>query len=1047
MDIEESPVVVSAETTNEPHCDFQDETIFERNRLPPRAYFIPHHSVLLNGQWKFHYATNPALAPLITEELNEVSTINVPGHWQLQGYGKPHYTNVQFPFPVDPPYIPTENQTGTYETDFRIPQKWENDGDLYYRLRFDGVDSAFHIYLNGVEVGYSQGSRNAAEFDISHLVRLGAENSNRLRVQVYQWCDASYIEDQDQWWLSGIFRDVHLIAFPKVGHIEDFSVRTKLDAEYENAVLEVGLRYLLSIPTTVKVTLRSRNTLEEPLVIEQCFSLEAQSSETCLNFEIVRPEKWTAETPTLYDLSISLVEGSKVLQNIRHPVGFRQVEIRNGNLTVNGNAIMLRGVNRHEHHPELGRAVPKEFTRRDLLLMKQHNINALRCAHSPSCPELYDMADELGIYIMDEADVECHGFDEAVARPQAIDETVPTDDRRFLTFPKAAKFTSDNPTWQAAYVERMRQMVHRDKNHPSVIIWSLGNEAFYGQNHQAMYDWAKSTDPTRPVHYEADIEAISADMFSFLYIPVSDMIHKALKEGEDFRKPMILAEYAHAMGNGPGALRDYQDAFNRYRRLQGGFVWEWASHGLLQQLDDGTFFYAYGGEFGDSPNDGRFVLDGLCTSAHDPGRALFEIKKVFQPVDILREDGQLKIINRYDFVNLVHLRAEWKISSFSLGAPETIVACGNISLPDVPAGTATRIDIPGLQNVVHDNSESWITISLRNAAPTLWADAGHEVAWEQILINSTASFNIVDTLEAVNYPAVLETRSEFSLSNDGFVFKFDKITARITQWSIRGNPIFDEMKGPQLTFWRAPTDNDERVDSGVWRVFGLDCMQHQVRSVHCGQEPSGTVKIVVQSWISPPVLAWGFDTTTEYTIHGDGEIRIHVLATPRGSAPKLLPRFGLEMDLVRSMETVKWFGRGPGESYIDKKEAARMGVWSCNVDEIMTNYEFPQENGNRTDTRWVHLTNNRGFGIQATMKCKKPAREVGFDFNVQRFSTYELEKAKHPHELGKSDRVIFRIDGGHMGLGSASCGPRTLEHHQLPCQVFEFTADLVPIGL
>jgi beta-galactosidase len=359
----------------------------------------------------------------------------------------------------------------------------------------------------------------------------------------------------------------------------------------------------------------------------------------------------------------------------------------------------------------------------------------------------------------------------------------------------------------------------------------------------------------------------------------------------------------------------------------------------------------------------------------------------------------------------------------------------------------TKVKIPGLENVVHDSSEWWITISLRNVRSTLWSDAGHEIAWSQLSINSTASYEVIDNLEALDYPIVSDTRSNLNLSNDDFVFTFDKVTAQITKWSIRGNDVFEQMAGPQLTFWRAPTDNDIPHDAEVWKLFGVNCMKQQVRSVNFSQEPPGIAKIAVQSWISTPVLAWGFDTTTTYTVHGEGLIRIHVLAVPRGPMPKILPRFGLEMDLTKSMEHVKWFGRGPGESYKDKKEAARIGVWSHYIDEMMTNYEFPQENGNRTDTRWVQVTNNRGFGVRATLKCEKPAREPGFDFSVQRFSAHELEKAKHPHELGSSDRVIIRIDGGHQGLGTASCGPGTLEKYQLPCQTLEFTADLIPISL
>jgi beta-galactosidase len=361
------------------------------------------------------------------------------------------------------------------------------------------------------------------------------------------------------------------------------------------------------------------------------------------------------------------VAGSRTIQTVKQAVGFRQVEIKNGNLTVNGKAVLLRGVNRHDHHPEFGRAVPLDFIRRDLLLMKQHNVNALRCSHYPSSPALYDIADELGLYVMDEADLECHGFYDAVARPQAIPESMPYEARKLLTFPQAAKFTSDNPTWEAAYVERMRQMVHRDRNHPCVIIWSLGNEAFYGQNHKSMYEWVKQEDPTRPVHYEGDTKAASADMFSYMYIPVPDLIVKALDNGDNFKKPIIVCEYGHAMGNGPGGLREYQNAFHKYRRLQGGFIWEWANHGLLQKLQNGDSCYAYGGDFGDKPNDGNFVMDGVCTSAHNPGPGLIEFKKVIQPVEIRREGNQFVLTNLYDFLALSHLRAEWKISNFSIG--------------------------------------------------------------------------------------------------------------------------------------------------------------------------------------------------------------------------------------------------------------------------------------------------------------------------------------------------------------------------------------------
>ncbi|KAF4629418.1 hypothetical protein G7Y89_g8727 [Cudoniella acicularis] len=1026
--------------------DYENERVFERNRLPPRAYFLPEHSVLLNGSWRFNYAACPAKAPFESDEISPSSVIDVPGHWQLQGYGKPHYTNVQFPIPVDPPHVPSENPVGTYETDFHIPKTWAKDGAMRYRLRFDGVDSAFHLSVNGFQVGYSQGSRNPAEFDITNFLLRDGTNTNRVRVQVYQWCDGTYIEDQDQWWLSGIFRDVNLIAFPENGHIEDFTVQTELDEQYKDAKLKLDIQYSLKSSATVKIELHGPAPEKALIISGEAFSLDAGSTEKSFTFDVKNPSKWTAETPSLYSLSIVLVSDANTLQTIQQEVGFRQVEIKNGNLTVNGQAILLNGANRHDHHPEFGRAVPVEFIRRDLLTMKRHNINALRCSHYPSHPEIYSMANQLGLYVMDECDLECHGFYDAIARPLEIPESEPYEDRKKLTFPQSAKFTSDNESWKPAYVERMKQMVHRDKNHPSIISWSLGNEAFYGQNHKAMYDWAKKFDPTRPVHYEGDIEAISADMFSYMYPPISDLIVRATEDGDEFEKPIILCEYAHAMGTGPGALKEYQDAFRTHRRLQGGFIWEWADHGLLKTAENGEKFYAYGGDFDDFPNDGNFVMDGLCDSEHNPMPGLVETKKVFQPVSIQKYGNELVLNNLYDFSTLDHLSATWKISNFSAGSPETIVESGVLQLPKVKAGNTTKIAIPSLQHVIHDSSEWWFSISLSLAATNLWAEVGHEIAWAQFPLNGSASYEVIAVPKALDYPVIAENSWKFSVSNSDLVFEFDKTTDEIMKWIVRGNDIFENGGGPKLTFWRAPTDNDIPEIAKYWELFGLDAMQKQVRSCKCSTEADGTLQIITTSWISPPILAWGFDTTTTYTINGDGSLKIQVHAEPRGSMPTTLPRFGLEMELSKLIKTVKWFGLGQGESYRDMKEAGKVGVWTSPVDGMITNNAFPQENGNRTDTKWVHLLSGRGPGIAAVLKSQNPAIESGFDFSIQRHSAHELEKAKHPYELASSDKVLFRIDGSHHGLGTASCGPPTLEEHSLKCQTLDFTFELTAIA-
>lgn len=651
--------------------DFANHQVFQRNRLPARSYFIPDTSVLLNGQWDFHYAKTPSQSPSwdeidVSKEF-QWQTITVPGHWQLQGYGRPQYTNVIYPFPVDPPHVPTDNPTGSYRKQFRIPSHWSRDTQV--RLRFDGVDSAFHLFVNGHEVGYSQGSRNPAEFDISSSIKRGAVNE--VLVRVYQWSDGSYIEDQDQWWLSGIFRDVHLIAFSSKARIEDFAIQTDLDSGYVDASLSVRLDLVLQEDSRVAVEVRSPNGSE--LLISDHVTVSSNERSFAKTFAVKQPDKWTAETPTLYHMQIQLSSpDGTAIQTIQHRFGFRKVEIKNGLLTVNGSRLLFRGVNRHEHHPKFGRAVPVDFMKQDLLLMKRHNINAVRCSHYPSQPALYSICDEIGLWVLDEADLECHGFYDAVARPLNIPEEMDYDKRKKLVFGKAAQFTSDNPDWEAAYVDRMTQMIQRDKNFTSIIIWSLGNEAFYGRNHKAMYEYSKRVDPSRPVHYEGDAEALSADMYSYMYPSAKRLITHAKETGVKadgtFEKPIILCEYAHAMGNGPGLLEDYQAAFRDHPRLQGGFIWEWANHGLLKpsEEDSNTEIYGYGGDFNEFPNDGTFVMDGLLYSNHTPTPGLVELKQVISPIRIWAADGakSLVIENGFSFIDLKDYVAQYRLEVF-----------------------------------------------------------------------------------------------------------------------------------------------------------------------------------------------------------------------------------------------------------------------------------------------------------------------------------------------------------------------------------------------
>lgn len=655
---------------DESRPDYCNEAVFRRNCLPTRSYFIPETSVVLNGSWDFHYAETPLAAPepgsfgdTVEGSPTAWGKLTVPGHWQLQGHGYPWYTNVQYPFPVNPPYVPSENPTGTYRRSFHVPASWGADDQL--RLRFEGVDSAYHVWVNGVLVGYAQGSRNPSEFDISKYAQ--RDKPNELWVRVYQWSDGTYIEDQDQWWLSGIFRDVYLLSFPRVNRIEDWFFRTDLDEQYRDATLHAAIDVLAGEKATLKLTLSELWSNGGAVVAETKESIDS-SSTIDIALKVKNPHKWTAETPYLYQADLLLETESGKKHTVFQRIGFRKVEVINGLMTVNGKAILLHGVNRHEHHPLFGRAVPMEFAKRDLILMKEYNINALRTSHQPNNPKLLGLCDELGLYVIDEADLECHGFSVAVSRTMSAPEGTSYAERQALSFSEAAKFTSDNPAWEAAYLDRMRSMLQRDKNHASVIIWSLGNEAFYGRNHQAMYHYGKKVDPGRLIHYEGDSQAETADMFSYMYPPPWQLIKYAkesgVKDGK-YTKPVILCEYAHAMGNGPGWLQDYLDAFRKYERLQGGFIWEWANHGLWKEDPDGKEYYAYGGDFGDKPNDGTFVMDGLLNSKHEPTPGVIELKRVMQPVGfVFKEDeGKVEIENRYDFADLSHLAATYKIEA------------------------------------------------------------------------------------------------------------------------------------------------------------------------------------------------------------------------------------------------------------------------------------------------------------------------------------------------------------------------------------------------
>lgn len=1068
----------------------EDPEIVNDNSLTSRSYYIPpHRSTTLNGSWDFRYfpTLNSALqsltddskfslpddarssfgdSPIIEENVPEWKLINVPGHWQMQGYGSPQYTNIQYPFSVNPPYVPMENPTGCYRKNITI----EGDKTRKYRVRFDGVDSAYFVFVNGHYIGFSKGSRNAAEFDISDELNYGSSD-NSLVVVVAQWNDGSYIEDQDQWWLSGIYRDVTLIWQDTAGSIEDAIVsldKTTISKDLVNMKVDMtlvggGSSY------TVKLTWLPKKaiTLGDKTACHSEFEIRNEGKSvlgTTHTIAIKDPQWWSAEVPNLYDLKIELFSNTNNSLDIREShFGIRTSELRNRNILVNGKPILFNGVNRHDHHPQFGRTIPEEFLKNDLILMKKHNINAIRCSHYPSHPKLLYWADILGFYVMDEADLECHGFcyldynRVGSELPDKLSKTSPTFYRT------AEGYISGNPKWKKAYIDRAEKMLTRDRNHPSVVMWSLGNESLFGYNHTSMYEFLKKNSDL-PVHYEGDKErqnASASDVNSRMYSPFDFLEWRAKSWDVSDDKPFILCEYGHAMGNGPGTLIDYQNFFEKYDGLQGGFIWEWANHGLQKKLpgDDNKHFYGYGGDFGETLEDplfdGSFVMDGLCDSNHNPTPGLVEYKHVIAPIKISineTDNGSLQItvLNKHFFKDL----SEYQLNVYAklLSSQATMDPIGDsFGLKTFDVNAAPK----QASSVIYEIPDSckskspcvfYAEIVLKNS--TLYAPAGHQICIKTFIKenNNGLMATKVSEVKPLNF---LQTSTSIAVYGKNSRIEFSADTGHLKRLEFYGTKLVKE--GPKLGVWRAPTDNDiyDATEKGLkeWEKYFIRHAEPYLDSVKVEQDDASIIHVKTTYWFAPPVTTWGFEVVFDYSIqyieeesNEKLEFGVDVHIQPKGPYPPFLPRLGLDFILDENLNTARWMGLGPGEAYPDSCTAGRYDIHELGKEELFTNYEVPQENGNRQGVKWVALAQKEKENTYGKDWISVSAVDpVDFNFSLQPWNPIQLEDARHPHELKDSDRKNnFRVDFCVNGLGTATCGPGVLDRYAVKTEEKSF---------
>ena len=1002
---------------------YEDLSVLHENTMPARAYYIPasrrmdnlvehreesDRMQLLNGTWKFQYFNSiyDVQEPFFEKDYDteNFDEIQVPSVWQMAGYDTHQYTNIRYPFPFDPPYVPQDIPCGTYAHTF-VYHKDENAPKAF--LNFEGVDSCFYVWINGSYVGYSQVSHMTSEFDITDLLRDG---ENSIAVLVMKWCDGSYLEDQDKFRMSGIFRDVYILKRPKQA-ISDYHIKTRI----EDMLAKVEIEMKFYSPLNVKISIEDRNGA--------VVALGSIAEEGTAVLEIASPELWNTENPYLYKLILE-TENEVIVDHI----ALRKIEIKDQVIYLNGQKIKFRGVNRHDSDPVTGFTINPEQITTDLTLMKQHNFNAIRSSHYPNAPFFYEMCDKYGFMVIDEADIEAHG-------PFMIYRKEDTDYNRFKRWNEKI---ADDPVWEEAIVDRVKLMVERDKNRFCIVMWSMGNESAYGCNFEKALEWTKNFDPDRITQYESARYRNYDETYDYSNLDVYSRMYPALSEIQEYldkdgSKPFLLVEYCHSMGNGPGDFEDYFQMIQDNDKMCGGFVWEWCDHAIAHgTAENGKTIYAYGGDHGEEIHDGNFCMDGLVYPDRTVHTGLLEYKNVYRPARVIsynKESGELVLHNYMDFDDL----KDYVKISYELTQDGLVISKGK--LPEVSAAPHSEGKI-NLKINVPESGKCYLKFiyHLKKELPLL--DEDHILGFDEIEVSKEDTKcklaekwipkTVVDSELQVN-----ENDTQIHIKGREFAYTIDKRTALFTEMKFAGREYLNHPM--ELNIWRAPTDNDMYIKS-EWKKAHYDKAYTRAYTTEVVQGKHG-VKITSHASVVAETVQKILDVTITWKIEAAGKIDADIAVTKDDEFPDL-PRFGVRMFLDKKLSAVRYFGMGPQESYCDKHQAASHGLYRADVGDLHEDYIRPQENGSHYDCEYVELNNSR-YGIVASA-------EKAFSFNASYYTQEELEKKTHNYELIESDSVVFCVDYALNGIGSNSCGPVVLEQYRFDDVLFRFQFTLIP---